>query len=605
MTRESRFLNSVRRKKSLPRGVRALRTVSRARLRAFFSDVFRRRGLKELLWVFVIGALIFWRLGYASLWDPDEGFYAAASSEMRATHDWFAPIYNGAPFFDKPILFYALQITSFAVFGETEFAVRFVPAISALVLLAATWWLGASLFDRATGGLAAVMLALLPATFALSSYAILDMTFTALLVLGLVCLVLAALQRRSALQWPGYVLLALAVLTKGPLGLALPGLAFVLALIAVPDARKRLWNLHWEAGLALVGVITLPWFFYMWWRYGAPFVEGYLLRENLWLFSRSQFKAMNSRSFYLRVVALGLLPWTPLLIGRLVDIARGAMCHVEERLLWVWTIAVIGFFTVSTFRLDHYVYPAAPALCILAARAWVRMGHEPRALDRWTRVGALSIPMVVTTAGIVLAFLRARVPLDLPAVVAVVPVAFIAAGVATIAQLYRHRWRTCFPSGIAAALLVTYATLLLAVLPRLEEAKPIKALAQATGALATTPGAVAAYRLNRWNPSWRFYVRQNVTHLETIDDLTAFLRAPSERYCIMQRVDYDALVDNGLAVRIVTQRSGLLITSARMLRRDRNRAWGDFVVVTNTNRADVDQSSTTHLREASRWEPGG
>lgn len=77
-------------------------------------------------------------------------------------------------------------------------------------------------------------------------------------------------------------------------------------------------------------------------------------------------------------MAAGLLPWTPILTGRLVDVVRGRRMEMAERLLWVWSIAIVGFFTFSQFKLDHYVYPAAPALCLLCAHAWVSAHRDER-----------------------------------------------------------------------------------------------------------------------------------------------------------------------------------------------------------------------------------
>src|SRR5687767_12915488 len=93
-------------------------------------------------WGLVIWIVVFFRLGYASFWDPDEAYYASASSEMLAAGDWFAPRYNDAPFFDKPILFYILQMLAFAGLGENEFAARIVPALSAVALIGSTGWFG-------------------------------------------------------------------------------------------------------------------------------------------------------------------------------------------------------------------------------------------------------------------------------------------------------------------------------------------------------------------------------------------------------------------------------------------------------------------------------
>lgn len=106
----------------------------------------------------------FWRLGFPSFWDPDEAVYAVISRRMLRTGDWLAPIYNGEPFFDKPILFYWLQILSFRIFGATEFAARLVPAVSAIGLIGVTGWAGRVFFNRQVGHLAALIVALLPAT---------------------------------------------------------------------------------------------------------------------------------------------------------------------------------------------------------------------------------------------------------------------------------------------------------------------------------------------------------------------------------------------------------------------------------------------------------
>src|SRR6185436_3928688 len=131
-----------------------------------------------------------------------------------------------------------------------------------------------------------------------------------------------------------------------------------------------LLRLRWGRGLLIILALSAPWFFYMWRRFGDAFIVGYALKENLWLFSGSLYGSQRSVLFYPKVMLVGLLPWTPLLIGRLVDAFRGLSIATPERLLWSWALAVIAFFTIAGFKLDPYVFPAAPALCLLCAQAW-------------------------------------------------------------------------------------------------------------------------------------------------------------------------------------------------------------------------------------------
>ena len=331
-----------------------------------------------LCWGVLIFIVLFWRLGAPSFWDPDEAHYAQTTRELIESGDWLAPFYNHQPFFDKPVLFHVLQALPMRLLGPSEFSARLVPALAAFALILTTWWLGTVLVSADVGFLAALLLTISPAVFALSRYAILDTLFTALLFGGVSLITVAALRDRPRLQYGGYVLLAFATLTKGPLAVVLCGIAFLIAIAASADARRRLLGLRWVVGLVIVAGLAAPWFVYMLWRFRGDFVHGYLLNENLTLFTSPPYQNQPGWWFYLQIVALGFLPWTLLLVGRLIDDVRGMWRGAPDTfsiLLWSWTIAIVGFFSVSRFKLDHYVFPALPALCLITARAWIDVGR--------------------------------------------------------------------------------------------------------------------------------------------------------------------------------------------------------------------------------------
>ena len=181
---------------------------------------------------------------------------------------WFAThFFRNAPWL--VLLFYCMFLLpfKFTLFGVTEFAARLVPALSAIGVIATTFWAGKTFFNRQDGHEQRGHVAVLPATFALSAIAILDMTFTAFVFAGVVFAASAALHDRPRRQWWGYLCIALAVLTKGPLAIALAGLSFGLALAIAPRVRARLLSLRWITGLAMVIAIASPWFIYMWLRF--------------------------------------------------------------------------------------------------------------------------------------------------------------------------------------------------------------------------------------------------------------------------------------------------------------------------------------------------
>lgn len=536
------------------------------------------------LWVTVCWTVMWWGLGFPSFWDPDEAHYAQTTKEMLESGNWLVPTYDGKPFFDKPILFHLFQLIAFAALGPTEFAARSVPAASAMAVLAVVAWFARTVWDRPLTHTAALMLAVLPATFALTAYAILDMTFTLFLFGSAACLAVAALRGRGALEYFGYVLLAAAVLTKGPVAIILAGLSFLLALWFSPSTRAALLRLHWGRGLAIVAVLSAPWFAAMWAWYGSEFIDGYALRENLWLYIRPTYANQPSVFFYPRVAAVGLLPWTPILIGRVYDAARGQVFDPVERWLWAWVIAIVGFFSLSHFKLDHYVYPAAPALCLLAAKAW----HDAHASDRGrigVFVGALASAILLIAAGAVVFVGLERAPIEISPWARLLPIALVVSGLGFLIQLASLARGGSFrlpavPWVPVSGLVAAYAVLVQIGLPAIERAKPVRTLAQLVARSAAPTDHVCMYRMNRWSNSWRFYVGRSSSRIEAPGDFHRFISSPGRHYCGMRRVDYNDLVSRGIAIEIAYEAPGLFTTSGRALRRGAPPE--SFVVVTDT-----------------------
>jgi 4-amino-4-deoxy-L-arabinose transferase-like glycosyltransferase len=514
--------------------------------------------------------VLFWRLGTPTFWDPDEAHYAQTSHEMVATGDWWAPYYNEEPFFDKPVLFHQLQGAFLRVVGDPELAARLVPALAALGLVAVTVWFGATMVSLDVGIVAGLMLGASPGVFGLARYAILDSLFTAFTFGGAALLTVAALNDRPRLQWPGYVALALGVLTKGPIALVLCGAALLVVVSISPELRRRFLLLRWGIGSVLIVAIAAPWFFYMYVRFRQDFVNGYILDENLRLFAGRRFANQPGFWFYFRILAAGLLPWTGLLIGRLIDDLRAAARREPldsvETLLWIWSATIVGFFTLSTFKLDHYVFPAAPALCLLCARAWsdVRAAQWDRR-NQAARIGLYLIGPFLVAVGVGCGyFLIARLALSNAAFV--VPAVLTAAGVLlSVLASVRGGLPPRIPWIVIVALIVTYGGLIQFVLPALEHRKVVPDLAQWVAARAEPHHRIASYRLNRWTPAYRFYVGRHTSFLESPNEAEAFFNAPEPFYCLMRREAYDEFVGRGVPLEVLYEREGMSATSGRAL----------------------------------------
>jgi 4-amino-4-deoxy-L-arabinose transferase-like glycosyltransferase len=528
---------------------------------------------------------LFWRLGYTGLLDPDEAHYAQLTREMVRARSWFIPLLDGSPFIDKPVLFHWLQALSVSLLGESELANRIPSALAALGLIAITWWVARQLFDG-VAELAATMFATLPATFALASVGLFDMLFAAFLFGGIAFLLVSAVRGRERLQYTGYVLLTLAVMTKGPVALLLVLLLFAAAWCAGNEARAAIRRLHWGSGFAIVTLASLPWFVWMSGRFGDRFVRDYVLAGNVWYFTSP--KAFSTRAsdstFYLRTFAGAFFPWSLIVVGGALDrIAswRKTRWSSQEVWLWLWIVLVVAFFSAARFKLDTYIFPAAPACAILAAVAWRRAAHDRS--QRWTRAAAVVVAAILVAGGTIGAVALFQVDLGLDGWAVLLPGALAAGGGGLLLQMRRRQWSVPTTANVpVVTLLVAYAAVVLLGFPVLESSRPTRPLGRWIARHTAAGIPVGIYGLEDWRASIRYYTDHQVTRLENADAVRSFLEQAPTAKVLMLRDDYRAMRDAGLDIQEVAARRAIVGRRGKYIRRQ---IWGRLVVVTRSDYA--------------------
>ena len=184
--------------------------------------------------------LFFFRLGVPGLTDPDEGRYAEIAREMLVLKDYLTPHLNFLPYLEKPPLVYWLTAISLTLGGLNEWAARAIPALSAVGGVLAVYWLAAKLWGSRTAFLAGMVTATSSGYFLLARILTLDMSLTCFMTWGIGLAYLAVRnQARHYLPW-AYLALGLAVLTKGPVGVVLPALIFLVWFLARKQWRGYL-----------------------------------------------------------------------------------------------------------------------------------------------------------------------------------------------------------------------------------------------------------------------------------------------------------------------------------------------------------------------------
>ena len=220
--------------------------------------------LLSLLLVIAVVGLWFGTLGSRHLANPDEGRYAEIAREMVALGDWVTPRLNGFKYFEKPPLQYWATAMAYRLFGEHEWTARLWTALTGMLSALAIFYAGGRLFGREAGFYAALVL-LSSFLFVLAGHInTLDMGVTCFMTLGLTGFLLAQQRTVSSREARGWMhvtwaSLGLSLLSKGLIGIVLPGAVVVIYSLLQRDVR--LWKrLHLRSGIPLMLLIAAPWY---------------------------------------------------------------------------------------------------------------------------------------------------------------------------------------------------------------------------------------------------------------------------------------------------------------------------------------------------------
>lgn len=314
--------------------------------------------------------MLFVHLGDAPLISPDEGRNAEVAREMRESRAWLVPTYDGLPYLDKPAFFFKAVAFSFSLFGESETSARLPSALAGFALLAVVFFFCRRVYEERTASLAVMVLAATPLYWAFARIVIFDMTL-ALFVCSAIfaCHLAEETEGRWCSLWYrlGALLAGLATLVKGPVGFLIPTLVVGLhhRFEKREGATRRLFAL--PNGVVFLTVV-LPWFVGLSILY-PDFPYYGIVKESIARFTTPEFRRTQPFYFYAMVVAVGFFAWS-LLLPESALAAWRARQHWSraDRLLVVWAIVVVVFFSLSQSKLPGYILSAAVALGILTAR---------------------------------------------------------------------------------------------------------------------------------------------------------------------------------------------------------------------------------------------
>lgn len=371
------------------------------------------------------------------LLDDVDSIYIEVAREMNLRHDYVTPFVDGIRFFDKPPLMYWMAAASMKVFGPYDWAARLPLSLMVLALFLSVYALGKRFWGERGGFYSAMVTATSVGPYLFTRFYIPDIMNALWMTLG-VHLALMAFDRAADGRknpWPAFgfaAVMALNLLTKGLIGVVFP-IGFVVLYLLFTKKLGLLLKLPLVSSLAVFLLIALPWHVMAALRNpaiampqppsplylpGLPARAGwfwfYVINEHFMRFRGLRiphdYGQLPIPLFWLMFL-LWLAPWTAFLPAACLrawhvlrrTVAATAREHEAMLALTVWSVMVIGFFTLSS-RQEYYSLPALPALSLLCGGALAfAHGRKPlrRRLDRMTTTWyliPLSLLIAVLTA---------------------------------------------------------------------------------------------------------------------------------------------------------------------------------------------------------------
>ncbi|RON15685.1 dolichyl-phosphate-mannose--protein mannosyltransferase [Pseudomonas brassicacearum] len=324
--------------------------------------------------LFLLAALLFFfALGNYQLQGSTEARVAGIAMAMHLDNDWVTPRLFGEPFLEKPPLSLWLDAAAIRVFGGTPWAVRLASAFAGLFSVMILYAM-LRRFDRPKD--IAWTAGILLATMASYWSNVRGVGEDALLALGVSMALLAFFQGQQKSTLGNAMLfasgIAIATLSKGVLGLAMPGVVIFAYLLADTLIDKRLNLAAWlrPGLLTLLGLVPLLiWLALLYQRSGAQAVTDVLLTNSVGRFSGSFVEAGHYEPFYYYLAKLpqAFLPWNILVYLGLWHFRKSLVANRYLLFFTLWLLAQFAMLTLASSKRTVYLMSMTPAAAVIAA----------------------------------------------------------------------------------------------------------------------------------------------------------------------------------------------------------------------------------------------
>lgn len=495
---------------------------------------------------------------------------AGIAAEMLQDSQFVVPRLNGNVFLEKPPLSYWLQSAALYELGYQPLAVRLPSIAAGIACLCLIFFSVKKIGNDTALAWGSALLLLTMASFWMNAR---TAGQDILLALGVALALFSFNGARAASAswrlWLAYALgIAIATLTKGVVGLAIPGVViFCFLLIETFGVDRRMVVSHWakSALFAVVGLLPFAlWLFLLYRQEGASALQQILWSNSVDRFSGDYQLGSHSEPFYyyLKKFPETFAPWNFLALFALWQLRHEILRNKNVLFFCCWLLAPYLLLSISSGKRPTYllmIYPAASLLIVLFLKNTMKsieknISHN--VIDRFAVFQCLLLTgAAVFTARSAWA-LHARVAAVVLGII-LLPIIFL-----LWKNMLERKWRS--GSGYAIAImLVVYTGYGLAVLPRdTKQDSPADMFAKMRVLEREGYNVVLFKPLERFSGASSFYLQRSLPALNDPAQLQELFQKDQTAAALVADGDVAQLHDFHIIARFVDQKRKYVIISS-------------------------------------------
>ncbi len=333
---------------------------------------YRKSQLILILVPLVLFALITYYFGLFIDLTGDAGKYAAIARNIYTDGDFINLKIHGEPYDQKPPLLFWLSTLGFKIFGLSNFGYKFFAVIYAFLGVFATYKLAESLYNTRAGLYAAIALFFSEIYFLYCMDVHTDTVLQANVALALWQLFDYLKKKKTVNFVLAFVFIGLAMMSKGPIGGAVPAFALGTHLI-LSGNYKEIFKLKWIAGIAVALAVASPALIGLYNQFGSEGIRFFFITNNFGRISGNYVGNNTDYFFYLHTLLYVFAPWSLILLGSIFlefrSLFRNKFKHSEYFTLGgIWIFFII--LSIAKGKAPNYVFILIPLFSALLGK-WI------------------------------------------------------------------------------------------------------------------------------------------------------------------------------------------------------------------------------------------